>query len=453
MEPIQATEGEVTVIESMCPQCQQDGTTRLLFTTIPHFRQVIISSFECHNPECAHTNRYVQFSGTFPPHGVTLNLRVEEQRDLNRQVVKSENAVIKIPELDLEIPSTTQSGTINTIEGMVSQVIENLQAQQTERRAQQPEVAAGIDAFCERAKAYLTLEKPFHVVLDDPSGNSNIEALPSGDKHLTVKKYARTQAQREAIGLAAEPTDKKVEGYNDGRTEEQEKNVDAGELPEVLMMDEDCPSCHVPGTCKMHKCDIPFFKETIIMAFTCDACGYRNSEVRAGGGIADKGSRITLKVVKDHDLSRDVLKSETCCVSIPELDLELGHGTLGGMFTTVEGLLTQICDHLKSTAKTAFVSGDSAEHDTHDNWATFMTKLDEYRQGMNLPFTLVLDDPVGNIYVQNPRAHMLPPENADPQLIVETYTRTAEQDEELGITDMKTEDYGEKAVPASTNKI
>jgi zinc finger protein len=35
-----------------------------------------------------------------------------------------------------------------------------------------------------------------------------------------------------------------------------------------------------------------------------------------------------------------VLKSDSCSVQIPELELELGTGTLGGVYTTVEGLVS-----------------------------------------------------------------------------------------------------------------
>ena len=30
------------------------------------------------------------------------------------------------------------------------------------------------------------------------------------------------------------------------------------------------------------------------MAFVCDFCGYRNSEIKEGGGISEKGKKITL---------------------------------------------------------------------------------------------------------------------------------------------------------------
>jgi zinc finger protein len=36
----------------------------------------------------------------------------------------------------------------------------------------------------------------------------------------------------------------------------------------------------------------------------------------------------------EADMKRDVIKSDTAAVSIPELDLELSHGALGGIYTT-----------------------------------------------------------------------------------------------------------------------
>ena len=47
------------------------------------------------------------------------------------------------------------------------------------------------------------------------------------------------------------------------------------------------------------------------------------------------------------DLARDILKSDTASVDIPEAFLNLGEGTLGGRFTTIEGLLVQVKDQLR----------------------------------------------------------------------------------------------------------
>ncbi len=51
-------------------------------------------------------------------------------------------------------------------------------------------------------------------------------------------------------------------------------------------------------------------------------------------------------MTEQDDLRRDVIKSESADVTIPELDLHLGPGTLGGLVTTVEGLLTQSQVHI-----------------------------------------------------------------------------------------------------------
>ena len=46
---------------------------------------------------------------------------------MNRSIVKSENATIRIPELDLEMPPETQKGSINTVEGYIARTVEGLQ--------------------------------------------------------------------------------------------------------------------------------------------------------------------------------------------------------------------------------------------------------------------------------------------------------------------------------------
>jgi hypothetical protein len=44
------------------------------------------------------------------------------------------------------------------------------------------------------------------------------------------------------------------------------------------------------------------------MSTNCDACGYRDNEVKSGSAISAQGKKITLKVEDSEDLSRDILK-------------------------------------------------------------------------------------------------------------------------------------------------
>ena len=94
---------------------------------------------------------------------------------------------------------------------------------------------------------------------------------------------------------------------------------------------------------------IPFFKEIIIMAFSCDYCGYRNTEIKHGGGISKHATKIVFYVNSEKDLNRDIFKSDSCSLEIPEIDFEMAPGSQDSMYTTVEGLLVKLYDSLKET--------------------------------------------------------------------------------------------------------
>lgn len=160
------------------------------------------------------------------------------------------------------------------------------------------------------------------------------------------------------------------------------------------------------------------------MAFTCEACGYRNSEIKTGGPISAQGTRLCLLVRNAGDLSRDLLKSSTASLFIPELDLSLGAGTLGGRFTTIEGVLATIRDELKNNT---FLAGDSAEPERKEKWDAFLRNLDDLI-ALKQEFHLIIEDPLSNSYIQS-----LSSPGLDPQLECELYDRTPEQNAELGI--------------------
>jgi zinc finger protein len=148
-------------------------------------------------------------------------------------------------------------------------------------------------------------------------------------------------------------------------------------------------------------------------------------------------------MLKCNDWRTDVfpfgLQSETCGLEIPEIDLILQPGTLGGRFTTMEGLLQQVYDELSTKVfHTGSGSGDSAPREGENSGTTFHKFLGDLKKVMeaSMPFTLILDDPVANSYLQNIYAP-----DEDPNMTIESYTRSFEQDEELGINDMVLSGY------------
>ncbi|XP_014464340.1 zinc finger protein ZPR1 [Alligator mississippiensis] len=407
-------------IESLCMNCYRHGVTRLLLTRIPFFREVIVSSFACGS--CAWANTEIQSAGRIQEQGVRYVLAVAARQDMNREVVKTDCATARIPELDFEIPAFSQKGALTTIEGIIDRAVAGLEQDQPVRRATDQEVANKIAEFIDKLKRLKEVDSSFTFILDDPSGNSFVENphAPQKDEALVVTHYKRTPQQAAMLGLEAdEPEEKPVDSVEDLRNE-------------VLQFNTNCPECNAPANTNMKLVQIPHFKEVIIMATNCEACGHRTNEVKSGGAIEPEGTRITLHITDLSDMTRDILKSETCSVEIPELEFELGMGALGGKFTTLEGLLKDIRDLVQ---KNPFTLGDSSAPSKVEKLQEFGRKLQQIMEGQ-MEAHFIMDDSAGNSYLQNVYA----PEE-DPELKVEHYKRTFEQNEELGLNDMKTEGY------------
>lgn len=65
-------------------------------------------SFECEH--CGFLNNEIQSGGKVEEKGIRIKLKVENEDDLNRTLVKSDYTSIRIPELDFEIPANSQKG-------------------------------------------------------------------------------------------------------------------------------------------------------------------------------------------------------------------------------------------------------------------------------------------------------------------------------------------------------
>ena len=79
-------------------------------------------SFRCEY--CGYANNEVQSGGKVELNGSRTIAIIDGQRDLNRQVVKSEHCSVIIKELDFEIPPQTQRGSLTTVEGLIQKAAE-----------------------------------------------------------------------------------------------------------------------------------------------------------------------------------------------------------------------------------------------------------------------------------------------------------------------------------------
>eukprot|EP00993_Chasmostoma_nieuportense_P000179 NODE_1163_length_1626_cov_34.551034_g1094_i0.p1 GENE.NODE_1163_length_1626_cov_34.551034_g1094_i0~~NODE_1163_length_1626_cov_34.551034_g1094_i0.p1 ORF type:complete len:512 (-),score=137.23 NODE_1163_length_1626_cov_34.551034_g1094_i0:91-1584(-) len=461
-EAVEVGEGGSMQVESMCPRCQHNGATRLLLVMVPFFREIIVSSFECANEECGERNTDVQFGGSMQPDGCEYRLSVTAAKDLNRQLIRSEHATIEIPELEFEIPA--HRAEITTLESILRVSMEELQTGQAVRRIMYPEMALKIDDFLLKLQECVDSQRSFTFQIRDPSGNSFIQNphAPNEDPHLKIKHFQRTIQDDVSLGLRSEeePESELVttpeheqasaqdynlrrtaakeyasaQDYNTRRTAAEEYAVETGQMTLGYTIAETCHACRHPGEVKVAMLDIPHFIETLIFAFKCDACGFQSTEVKTGGQIPDHGTRLTLLVHSPADLSRDVLKSHSCRILIPELEFEMAEGSLGSMFTTVEGLVSQMLNQLSDVHKSGFALGDSLDATDKQRYVTFFETFNDMRDGTR-PFTLILEDPLSRSYLQR-----LDEDGEDTHLTQHTYERTAEEEEEFGLTALKAND-------------
>ena len=426
----------VTEIQSLCMNCEKMGMTKLLLVTIPFFKEVVLMSFEC--PHCHHRDSQVQSGGAVQERGHRITLKVRSLADLSRQVIKSETCTLRVQELDFDIPPSR--GAVSNLESLLAEARDELQETQAARlQCDGPEVVAQVAAFLTRLQAVLDGE-PVTVVLDDPAGNSFIDnpSAPHADPLLSIELYTRTREQNDAMGL--QPA--QVSEHHHEKTGSTMKHLPEHRAPlrdaddvkrEALCIPADCPNCHVAGEAVSSILHMPFFKELIIMAFTCEHCGFRDTEIKGGGAITEHGRRDTLRVLDPAvDMVRDVIKSDTAGVRIPELELDMEQGSLGGMYTTVEGLMQKMREQLFDNNMSM---GDS-DVERSARWRAFESAFEDCAKG-RMPFTLIMEDPLANSYVYSPFA----PE-PDPRLQVETYQRSWDEDETLGLHDMCVDNVG-----------
>ena len=341
---------------------------------------------------------------------------------------------------------------------MLAAAARDLRLLQEERRGVDAGLAAQVDAFCARLDACAAAEEAFTLELDDPAGNSALEWFgdwegggaggASSDPALKRRFYERTRQQNVDIGCMSEETMAEEEaqdarartltvvgagapklGCSIVRSEGTDVMAALGRYSapeEVMVFPGGCPDCAAVANTRMFATNIPYFRQVVVMCTSCDACGYRNSELRSGGEIPPMGRTTTLRVTGPRDLGRDVIKSETSDLCIPEIDLELGRGTLGGRVTTVEGLLTEVRDALQRTRFTTL--GDSAVARERGQWEDFYARLEGCIQG-ETPFTLVLRDPLAGCFISASTDEWAD----DKQLAVEDFLRDWEEDEEFGL--------------------
>ncbi|KAL2342816.1 hypothetical protein Fmac_004101 [Flemingia macrophylla] len=409
VEAISADDGDAPLynFESLCMRCGEN------VLSLPLFRHHLLFSFdELHKRFWRWGKGWWLFFIGVSRLLAALSIELEIITDFSIGAPTPLSAMSKlrcltpIPELDFQIPPEAHCGSLSTVEGILMRVANELQALQEERKRVTPETAEAIDQFLVKLKACATGESAFTFILDDPAGNSFIENpfAPSSDPSLTIKFYERTCEQQASLGYLVDST--QIEG-----THEAPEGSEAETTHQVRRE----PHGSIGATAGHRPIAQSNSSEISEALFW-----YTAPEELC---IAELYMPVPLNVRLEC-----LLPSDTASVKVPELDLELASGTLGGIVTTVEGLITKI-----SEKGHGFTFGDSLDEHMKSKWIAFKARLNKLLS-LEEAWTLVLNDALANSFVV-PATH--DPKN-DNHLAFEEYERSWEENEELGLNDMDT---------------
>lgn len=158
-----------------------------------------------------------------------------------------------------------------------------------------------------------------------------------------------------------------------------------------------------------------------------------------------EGAVYTTKILNREDLNRQIVKSETCTVIIPDFEMTIPPSR--GQLTTVEGLLRDIVTDLGAEQPLRRVENEAAynkiqgildkikdiladNEDGEENENTVgqvQVKKASQKDAPMKPFTITLDDPAGNSFLEFYGSM------SDPKWNMRTYRRTRQQNIDLGL--------------------
>lgn len=173
-----------------------------------------------------------------------------------------------------------------------------------------------------------------------------------------------------------------------------------------------CPICASTGNVNMiaHVDEIPYFGEHTQVTILCHDCGWRQTDFIPAEG--KKAGGWSLVIDDEEKMRARVIRSSSCTVSIPELDLEVKPGSNAtGYVSNVEGVLhrfQEIINMVERDLSSQFLSAEGADRETLMEQLGTLQNMTLNLANLGAPdadkITLVLLDPHGHSMILHPDA-------------------------------------------------
>ena len=155
--------------ETRCPACGREGFTLKMFLyDMPRVGKTILVVGRCDH--CGYTYKDIRLAESRGKQRIVI--KVSNLKDLNRIVLKSSSASIKIPELGLEMsPGPASEGFITTIEGILLRFKDVTLVLCRDSSGKKKEIC---EKKLKEISDAINGEKEFTVIIEDPEGVSAV---------------------------------------------------------------------------------------------------------------------------------------------------------------------------------------------------------------------------------------------------------------------------------------
>ena len=169
-----------------------------------------------------------------------------------------------------------------------------------------------------------------------------------------------------------------------------------------------CPICSITGEVYMiaHIDEIPYFGEHTQVTVMCHSCGWKQTDFIPAEG--KKAGCWSLEVSNESHLKSRVVRSSSCTIRIPELDLQVNPGSNAtGYVSNVEGVINRFIEvinmvlrDLQNDVASKIKEQQKVELSNSikeiEQLELLITRLTIVGQDGHQPFTLELLDPHGH---------------------------------------------------------
>ena len=167
------------------------------------------------------------------------------------------------------------------------------------------------------------------------------------------------------------------------------------------VIEQSCPMCHEESSVSMlvNVHEIPYFGEQTELTLACKSCGWRKTDFIAGDG----GEPVAWTISVNSDtLDGRVVRSSSCTVRIPELEIEVEPGVAAdGYVSNVEGVISRFEDAIGMLKRQAQSEGDRRDVESCE---ALLLRIADAKSSVDHTISLVLLDPLGHSKIMHDSA-------------------------------------------------